>query len=781
MRKKIEKKITEEMGSCVSSRNKSNRNGREEYAFPLLVLLNPEEKGDWKHVNKEEIRTQCSVLEKTLADFGVSARVTGVTIGLSVTRFELEPVPGVKVSFVANLADDIALRLAVPGVRMEIPVPGKALIGVEVPNMKEERVSFRAVVDCKEVCNNPSRLCVGLGEDIEGNVVSMDLAGMPHLLVAGMYVTDVTGFIDTLLTGLFYKARPDEVKVVIIDNKAEGFTKYNGVPHLLGPVITDTEEAVSVLHWAVKEMKDRCRLFADKRVRDISAYNAEVTGKMPYIVIVVSELRCLMAEALTDAEEAIYSLSRKGSDCGIHMVLVTQTAGTVTEVVKMSIPSRIAFALSSLRESQAVLYKGGAEKLLGKGDMLFYPAGATNPLRVQGAFISDGELNRVTDFIKRQAVPVTDNPEVSNTALPGDSRKEEKVVLPGTGTIASLSELFIVSPGAGTIQEASNQDELLEEEEDVCDSCRDAPPAKIKIVGVGCGGISCINRMVACGVQGVEYIAVDCDAQVLRSSVVQNRIQIGKQLTEGLGAGSRPEVGWIAAEKSRDEMLEQLSGADIVFVVAGMGGGAGSGAAPVVAECARETGALTVGFVARPFHFEGRHRMNQADCAIEKMKTHVDALITIPNDRLLQTTETVEEAPALFHSAFADALRLGIQGITDIIAVPGLINADVDDVKMLLAGTGTVSMGIGTARGDDAAAEAAKTAVRNASVKGAGSVLFNITGGNSLSLYDAAGASDIVIEDVDPDVSVAFGVIIDEKMEEDEVRVSCYFIPGASC
>lgn len=780
MYKETEKKKTEENINCVVKMKNEKMPGREEYAFPLLVLLNPEKKGDWKYID-ETTKTQCSVLERTLADFGVSARVTGVTNGPSVTRLELEPAPGVKVGSVVNLADDIALRLAVPCVRMEVPVQGKALIGVEVPNMKEERVCFRTIVNCKEVCNNPSGLCVGLGVDLAGNVITMDLTGMSHLLAAGMYAPDITGFIDTLLAGVFYKARPEEVKVILIDNKAGRFIKYNGVPHLLGPVITDTKEAVSALQWAVKEMKTRCHNFAGKGVSDISAYNAVVEEKMPYIMIVVSELYCLMAKALTDTEDIIYSLSQTAPACGIHMVLATQTAGSVTEVVKMSIPSRIAFALSSLRESQAVLYKGGAEKLLGKGDMLFYPAGATNPLRVQGAFISDGELNRVTDFIKRQAVPVTDNPEVSNTALPGDSRKEEKVVLPGTGTIASLSELFIVSPGAGTIQEASNQDELLEEEEDVCDSCRDAPPAKIKIVGVGCGGISCMNRMVAFGVQGVEYIAVDCDAQVLRSSVVQNRIQIGKQLTEGLGAGSRPEVGWIAAEKSRDEMLEQLSGADIVFVVAGMGGGAGSGAAPVVAECARETGALTVGFVARPFHFEGRHRMNQADCAIEKMKTHVDALITIPNDGLLQTAETVEEAPVLFHSAFADALRLGIQGITDIIAVPGLINADVDDVKMLLADTGSVSMGIGTARGDDAAAEAAKMAVRDVPVKGTGGILFNITGGNNLSLYDAAGASDIVIEDVDPDVSVAFGVIIDEKMEDDEVRVSCYFIPGVSC
>lgn len=760
MREKIEKKITEEMGSCASSRNKSNRNGREEYAFPLLVLLNPEEKGDWKHVNKEEIRTQCSALEKTLADFGVKAKITGVTNGPSVTRFELEPASGVKVSSVANLADDIALRLAVPGVRMEIPVPGKALIGLEVPAIKRYSVSFRKIVDCDEVRNNPSGLCVGLGVDMEGNVIKMDLTGMSHLLAAGMYASDITGFLDTLLAGVFYKARPEEVKIILIDNKARRFIKYNGVPHLLGPVITDTKDAVSALQWAVKEMKIRCHTFADKGVSDIRAYNAIVAEKMPYIMIVVSELYSLMAKALTDTEDIIYSLSQIAPVCGIHMVLATQTAGTVTEVVKMSIPSRIAFALSSLKDSRTVLYKGGAEKLMGKGDMLFYPAGATNPLRVQGAFISDGELNRVTDYIKRQAVPGTDNPEVTNTALTCGDRKEEMTVV----------------PEVGKVQEESNQDELLEEEKDVCDSCTDIPPAKIIAVGVGCGGICCINSMVSCGVQGVEFLAVDCDAQVLRSSVVQNRIQIGKQLTEGLGAGSRPEVGWIAAEMSRDEMLERLSGADIVFVVAGMGGGAGSGAAPVVAECARETGALTVGFVARPFNFEGSRRMSQADRGILKMKKHVDALITISNDQLLWTTETKESSPLLFHSAFADALRLGIQGITDIIAAPGLLNADVNDVKRIFAGVETVSMGIGTARGDDARTRATNRALRKASVEGARSVLFNITGGKDLSLYAASRAADMIVQGVEPDASVVFGVIIDDKMADDEVRVSCYFV-----
>ena len=736
-------------------KDNNNLSGKENYTFPLLALLNQPETAERDQAT-EEIKEQSAKLMQTLSVFKANAKIVCVSRGPSVTRFELEPAPGVKVSSVVELAEDIALRLAVPDVRVEAPVPGRAAVALEVPNLKRNPVSLLEMVRCDEVRNNPSILCVGLGRNTEGKVVTIDLAGMQHLLVAGMHASDTAAFIDSLLTGIFYKARPDEVKLVIADNRAERFTRYNSVPHLLGPVITDTKESVSALHWAVKEMKNRCRIFSERHVSNVGDYNAATADKLPDIVIIVSELCCLMAEAKAEVEEVVYSLSRKAPACGIHMVLATQnpSADVITDIVRMSIPSRIAFAVSDPDESRAVLRRSGAEQLLGKGDMLYYPADAINPLRVQGVSVSEQELNRVIESIRVKDLSVKCEDETGGSALSGESRKEtEDTVLTGEDTT----------------------------ENDGFDVQKDAPPPKIKIVGVGCGGISCINRMVACDVQGVEYIAVDCDAQVLRSSVVQNRIQIGKQLTEGLGAGSRPEVGWIAAEKSRDALLEQLSGADIVFVVAGMGGGAGSGAAPVVAECARETGALTVGFVARPFHFEGRHRMNQADCAIEKMKTHVDALITVPNDRLLQTAETGEETPVLFHSAFADALRLGIQGISDIIAVPGLINADVDDVKMLLAGTGTVSMGIGTARGDDAAAEAAKMAVRDVPVKGTGGILFNITGGNNLSLYDAAGASDIVIEDVDPDVSVAFGVIIDDKMEDDEVRVSCYFIPGASC
>ena len=311
---------------------------------------------------------------------------------------------------------------------------------------------------------------------------------------------------------------------------------------------------------------------------------------------------------------------------------------------------------------------------------------------------------------------------------------------------------------------------------DMCDSSPDVPSPKIIIVGVGCGGICCINSMVSCGMQGVELIAVDCDAQVLRSSRVQNRIQIGRQLTEGLGAGSRPVIGRTAADRSRKKLTEQFKGADIVFVVAGMGGGTGSGAAPVVAECAQEAGALTIGFVAKPFCFEGRHRMSLAETGISNMQDRVDALITISNDQLLQAEETKENSPVLFQSAFADALRLGIRGISDFITAPGLINADLNDVKTIFKNAGSVSMVTGTGRGDNAYKKAADRANRAGTDKGARIVLVNITGGKDLSLYDATRAIDIIVEDTAGNTSIVFGVIIDDKMEDDEVRVSCYFV-----
>ena len=374
--------------------------------------------------------------------------MTGVTRGPSVTRYELEPAPGVKVSSVVNLADDIALRLAAPGVRVEAPIPGKAAIGIEAPNVTNDMVSFREIVDCEDVRKSSSKLCVGLGKDIEGKVITIDLAKMPHLLVAGTTGSGKSVCVNTLLAGIMYKARPDEVKLILVDPKVVELTNYNGIPHLLVPVVTDAKKAASALHWAVAEMERRYKSFADTRVRDIKAYNAQAEEKMPYIVIVIDEMSDLMMVAKADVEDAILRLAQKARACGIHMVLATQrpSVDVITGIVKANIPSRIAFAVSSLTDSRTILDMGGAEKLLGKGDMLYYPIGANKPSRVQGAFVSDEELNRVTDFIKQQAIPVEYSDEVTNVALPSDSQKEAKNAAAG-----------------GDAPEEQGQDELLDD------------------------------------------------------------------------------------------------------------------------------------------------------------------------------------------------------------------------------------------------------------------------------------------------------------------------------
>ena len=419
-----------------------------EYKFPPLELLNPVEIMD-QHQFDADVREQCRTLEQTLKDFKVNARVTGVTRGPSVTRYELEPAAGVKVSSVVNLADDIALHLAAPGVRVEAPIPGKAAIGIEAPNITNDMVGFREIVDCKAVRDNPSKLCVGLGKDIEGKVITIDLSKMPHLLVAGTTGSGKSVCVNTLLAGIMYKARPDEVKLILVDPKVVELTNYNGIPHLLVPVVTDAKKAASALHWAVAEMERRYKSFADTRVRDIKAYNAQAAEKMPYIVIVIDEMSDLMMVAKADVEDAILRLAQKARACGIHMVLATQrpSVDVITGIVKANIPSRIAFAVSSLTDSRTILDMGGAEKLLGKGDMLFYPIGANKPLRVQGAFVSDEELNRVMEFIKQQAIPVEYSDDVTNVALPSDSHKEEKAA----------------AGGAGEPAEDDGQDELLDE------------------------------------------------------------------------------------------------------------------------------------------------------------------------------------------------------------------------------------------------------------------------------------------------------------------------------
>jgi len=393
------------------------------YLFPPLELLNPPYVSKDKHT-EEAIREQCAILEQTLEDFRVRASVVAVTRGPSVTRFELEPAPGVKVSSVVNLADDIALKLAASGVRIEAPIPGKAAIGIEVPNRKNDPVFFREVVDCDLVRKTESKLCVGLGKDISGNIITVDLSKMPHMLVAGSTGSGKSVCINTIIAGILYKARPEEVKMILVDPKVVELSNYNGIPHLLTPVVTDSKKAASALHWAVAEMERRYKAFADNHVREINSYNAQAAEKMPFIVIIIDELADLMMVAKVDVEDAILRLAQKARAAGIHLILATQrpSVDVITGIVKANIPSRIAFAVSSQTDSRTILDMGGAEKLLGKGDMLFYPIGTNKPVRVQGAFVSDGELNKIVDFIKKQSIPVEYSEEVTQQVLESDTK-----------------------------------------------------------------------------------------------------------------------------------------------------------------------------------------------------------------------------------------------------------------------------------------------------------------------------------------------------------------------
>ena len=401
-----------------------NVNKQSDFTFPSLDLLNPVEKVNHQQFDSD-VMEQCRKLEQTLADFRVSAKVIGVTRGPTVTRYELESAPGIKVSTVVNLADDIAFRLAVPIIRVEPPVLGMSVIGIEAPNDTTDMVSFREIVDCEDVCKNPSKLCVGLGKDIGGKVITIDLAKMPHLLVAGASGSGKTVWLNTLLAGIMYKARPDEVKMILVDTNVVALTNYNGIPHLLTPVITDAKKAASALRWALAEMERRYKTLVDFHVRDIKAYNAQSEEKMPFIVIVINEISDLLMKFKYDTEDAILRLAQKARRCGIHMILATRypSEDVIAGIVKSNITSRIAFAVSSSKESRTILDMRGAEKLLGNGDMLYYPIGAIRPARVQGAFISGEELERVMGFVKQQKLPVVYNNKVTNTELLGKRLK----------------------------------------------------------------------------------------------------------------------------------------------------------------------------------------------------------------------------------------------------------------------------------------------------------------------------------------------------------------------
>ncbi len=384
------------------------------YTLPPLSLLSRSSKTKSPRMNKD-ISENVKILEDTLESFGVKARVTQVSRGPAITRYELQPSPGVKVSRIVSLADDIALSLAAPGVRIEAPIPGKAALGIEVPNKEISVVTMRELLENEEFAKSPSKLTFVLGKDIAGTTIIADLAQMPHLLIAGATGSGKSVCMNTLIAGLLFKAKPDEVKFLMIDPKMVELTTYNGIPHLISPVITDAKKAASALRWAVREMEKRYELFARAGVKDIIRFNRAVEsgsfvhdpGLMPYIIVVIDELADLMMVAPADVEDAICRLAQMARAAGIHLVVATQrpSVDVITGLIKANIPSRIAFAVSSQTDSRTILDMAGAEKLLGRGDMLFFPVGAPKPIRVQGAFLSDKEVEALVTYLKAQGQP----------------------------------------------------------------------------------------------------------------------------------------------------------------------------------------------------------------------------------------------------------------------------------------------------------------------------------------------------------------------------------------
>ena len=374
------------------------------YEFPKIEFLNPPKDG--QVFDKKSIQNTAIKLQKTLASFGVEAKVTNVTKGPTVTRYELTPSTGVKVSKIVNLSDDIALNLAAKSIRIEAPIPGKAAVGIEIPNAISESVSLREVIESKEFKNHPSKVAFALGKDAAGDIIIADIAKMPHTLVAGATGSGKSVCINSILVSILYKAKPSEVKLILVDPKMVELSGYNGIPHLLIPVVTDPKKAAGALNWAVQEMVNRYNLFASKGVKDIKGYNKVVEKekgvKLPQIVIIIDELADLMMVAPNDVEDAICRLAQMARAAGMHLIIATQrpSVDVITGIIKANIPSRIAFTVSSQVDSRTILDCAGAEKLLGKGDMLYMPVGQIKPLRVQGAFVSEGEIEKIVDYIK---------------------------------------------------------------------------------------------------------------------------------------------------------------------------------------------------------------------------------------------------------------------------------------------------------------------------------------------------------------------------------------------
>ncbi|HZK18699.1 MAG TPA: DNA translocase FtsK, partial [Clostridia bacterium] len=400
-------------------------NENSDYKLPPITILDKAvHKG--KKANRD-ISDNIKVLEETLRSFGINARVIQVSRGPAITRYEIQPPAGVKVSRIVALADDIALGMAAQDVRIEAPIPGKAAVGIEVPNKEISMVHLRELLETKEFKTARSHLAMALGKDIAGNPIIADLSRMPHLLIAGATGSGKSVCLNTLIASVLFKSTPSEVKLLIIDPKMVELTAYNGIPHLISPVVTNPKKAATSLRWAVKEMERRYAQFAEAGVRDIFRYNNQYKksgkdmdqGKMPLIIVIIDELADLMMVAPADVEDAICRLAQMARAAGIHLLVATQrpSVDVITGLIKANIPSRISFAVSSQSDSRTILDMGGAEKLLGKGDMLYYPVGASKPIRVQGAFLSDKEVEGLVDYLKGQ-----DEPEYDEQVLKADSK-----------------------------------------------------------------------------------------------------------------------------------------------------------------------------------------------------------------------------------------------------------------------------------------------------------------------------------------------------------------------
>lgn len=423
--KESKKQVETATANVEQEIKKSEEKRAKEYVFPPLSLLKHGKRsgGD----SDAHLRQTAMKLQQTLQNFNVNVTVTNVSCGPSVTRYELQPEQGVKVSKIVGLADDIKLNLAAADIRIEAPIPGKAAVGIEVPNKENTAVMLRDLLETDEFQNHESKIAFAAGRDIAGKVVVADIMKMPHVLIAGATGSGKSVCINTLIMSILYKADPKDVKLIMIDPKVVELSVYNGIPHLMIPVVTDPKKAAGALNWAVAEMMKRYDLFAQYNVRDLKGYNAKVETveaieeegkpeKLPQIVIIVDELADLMMVAPGEVEESICRLAQLARAAGIHLVLATQrpSVNVITGLIKANMPSRIAFSVSSGVDSRTIIDMNGAEKLLGKGDMLFYPAGYQKPARVQGAFVSDKEVQAVVDFLVKNSESVQYNEEITN-------------------------------------------------------------------------------------------------------------------------------------------------------------------------------------------------------------------------------------------------------------------------------------------------------------------------------------------------------------------------------